>query len=125
MAFGTPLQLVAAAPAPQPRLLTLADKLRLIQTCLADGQAEEIQTIDLRHKSALSDMMVIASGNSQRHLNALADRLEEAFRAAGERLAMEGRHTSDWLLVDAGDIIIHLFRPEMRKFYNLEKMWGV
>ncbi len=124
MAIVTGLQAIGTAASAVPQPLTLEQKLQVIRECLHDGQAEDILEIDLQRKSAFADVMVIATGNSQRQLNALADRLEEALRAHGQRLLMEGRQTSDWLLVDAGDVIIHLFRPEMRRFYNLEKMWG-
>jgi ribosome silencing factor RsfS/YbeB/iojap len=124
MALGTPVQVITTdAPRVSPAL-TLEQKLQVIRDCLHDGQAEEIVTIDLQRKSALTDAMVIATGGSQRQLNALADRLEQVLRPYGQRLLMEGRHTSDWVLVDAGDVIVHLFRAEMRRFYNLEKMWG-
>lgn len=124
MALGPRLQVIETDAPRVSHPLTLEQKLQVIRDCLHDGQAEEIVTIDLQKKNAFTDMMVIASGNTQRHLNALADRLDEALRPHGERLLMEGRQTSDWLLVDAGDIVVHLFRPEMRRFYNLEKMWG-
>jgi ribosome-associated protein len=124
MALGTPVQVITTdAPRVSPAL-TLEQKLQVIRDCLHDGQAEEIVTIDLQRKSALTDAIVIATGRSQRQLNALADRLEQVLRPLGQRLLMEGRHTSDWVLVDAGDVIVHLFRAEMRRFYNLEKMWG-
>jgi ribosome-associated protein len=124
MALGPGLQVGETDTLRPLHPLSLDQKLQLIRACLEDGQAEEILEINLRGKSTITDVMVIASGNSQRQLNALADRLDAALRPYGERLVMEGRQTSDWLLVDAGDVIVHLFRPEMRKFYNLEKMWG-
>jgi ribosome silencing factor RsfS/YbeB/iojap len=120
------LQMMTADTAPHVvPLLTTAQKLHLIQDCLAAGQADEIVTIDLHRQNAFADAIIIASGQSQRQLTAIADRLDEAFRQHGERLHMEGRNTSDWVLIDAGEIIVHLFRPDMRKLYNLEKMWGM
>jgi ribosome-associated protein len=81
--------------------------------------------IDLTGKSSIADFMVIASGRSSRHVASLAENLVEALKKAGNRtLSVEGAQRADWILVDAGDIIIHLFRPEVRKFYNLERMWG-
>ncbi len=99
--------------------------LRLIEKTLDDGKAEEIAVIDLQNKSTLADYMVIASGYSQRQITALAERLLDALRGAGYRhLSVEGLQHGEWVLVDAGDIIVHLFRPEQRAHYNLEKMWG-
>ena len=99
--------------------------LRLIETALDDGKAEEIAVIDLENKSTLADYMVIASGHSQRQIVALAERVLDALRDAGYRhRAVEGLQRGEWVLVDAGDVIVHLFRPEQRAHYNLEKMWG-
>ena len=99
--------------------------LRLIETALDDGKAEEIAVIDLENKSTLADYMVIASGHSQRQIVALAERVLDALRGAGYRhRSVEGLQRGEWVLVDAGDVIVHLFRPEQRAHYNLEKMWG-
>ncbi len=98
--------------------------MKLIETTLADGQAETPVVIDLRGKSSIADYMLIASGRSQRQLAALAERLLEALRARHRRASAEGLPHSDWVLIDAGDVIVHLFRPESRTRYNLEKMWG-
>jgi ribosome-associated protein len=99
--------------------------LKLIETALEDGQAESPVVIDLRGKSSIADYMLIASGRSQRQIAALAERLLAALRAHGPRRASaEGLPHSDWVLIDAGDVIVHLFRPESRTRYNLEKMWG-
>jgi ribosome silencing factor RsfS/YbeB/iojap len=99
--------------------------LRLIEKTLDDGKAEEIAVIDLENKSTLADYMVIASGRSQRQVTALAERLLDALRSADYRhLSVEGLQHGEWVLVDAGDVIVHLFRPEQRVHYNLEKMWG-
>jgi ribosome-associated protein len=88
-------------------------------------KAEDTTTIDLRGKSAIADYMVIASGRSNRHVGSVADRVLEGLHAAGVRqVRVEGTPLCDWVLIDAGDIIVHVFRPEARAFYNLEKMWA-
>lgn len=98
----------------------------LILDTLDDDKAEDIVAIDLRGKSSVTDFMVIASGRSARHVNALADHLLRALKEAGRGSArVEGLQACDWVLIDIGDIVIHLFRPEVRTFYNLEKMWSV
>jgi ribosome-associated protein len=103
----------------------VADLLKLIERTLEDGQAESPVVIDLRGKSSIADYMLVASGRSQRQLASLADRLLEALRGRGKSRALaEGLPHSDWVLIDAGDVIVHLFRPESRTRYNLEKMWG-
>lgn len=100
---------------------------RAITTVLAsleDSKAENIVSIDLYGKSALADHMVIASGRSHRHVAAVADHLLKALKDAGFGNArVEGLASADWVLIDSGDIIVHIFRPEVRDFYNLEKMW--
>lgn len=99
---------------------------RLIEASLDDDQADEVVVIDLRGKTTIADYMIVASGRSQRHVTTLADHLVERIKKAGHRrsVPVEGKARSDWILVDAGDVIVHLFRPEVRSFYNLEKMWG-
>ena len=93
---------------------------------MEDDKAEEPVVIDLSGKSSIADFMVIASGRSQRQVAAMTDHLREKLKAAGAgRLAVEGLQRCDWVLIDAGDVIVHLFRPEVRAFYNLEKMWGL
>ena len=93
--------------------------------CLDDMKAQEIVEIDLAGKTALADTMLIASGNSQRHVGSIADRIVEQLKARGFGTAkVEGMPACDWVLIDAGDVIVHVFRPEVRSFYNLEKMWG-
>ncbi len=91
---------------------------------LEDHKAEEISVIDLRGRTAIADHMVIATGKSQRQVGAMADFVERALKQAGQPVSTEGVPQCDWVLVDGGDIIVHLFRPEVRTFYNLEKMWG-
>jgi len=107
------------AAAPAPALLE-----RITQT-LDDGKAEDIVVIDLLGKSSIADHMVIATGRSQRQVSALAERVIALLNEKGKpRPAAEGMRQGDWVLIDAGDVIVHLFRPEVRSFYNLEKMWG-
>ena len=96
-----------------------------ILTCLDDSKAENIVSIDLHGKTTLADAMVIATGRSNVHVGAIAERLICTLKirqAAAPRV--EGLQNCDWVLVDAGDVIVHIFRPEVRQFYNLEKMWG-
>lgn len=101
---------------------TLVD---LVVTSLEDDKAQSITVIDLTGKSTLADFMVIASGTSARHLSAVSDHLVERLKAGNAAKAVvDGKDQGDWVLIDAGDIIVHLFRPEVREFYNLEKLWG-
>ena len=91
---------------------------------LDDAKAEAIVTIDIREKSSIGDYMIIATGRSDRHVGAIADQLRDKLRETGyTRVRMEGQPQCDWVLVDAGDVIVHVLRPEVREFYNLEKMW--
>ncbi len=100
----------------------------MVQSVLAsldDTKAEDIVTIDLQGKTSIADLMIIATGRSNVHVGAMADHVLKAFKAAGAQTPrIEGLPHCDWVLVDGGDVIIHLFRPEVRQFYNLEKMWG-
>ncbi len=99
--------------------------IALIIASLDDAKAEDVTSIDLRGKTSLADMMVIATGRSDRHVGAIADRIVAALRDAGYATPrVEGMPHCDWVLVDANDVIIHVFRPEVRQFYNLEKMWS-
>ena len=110
-------------PAAIPAKPTLLD---LIVTTLDDGKAEEIVTIDLAGKSSIADYIVVASGRSQRQVTALAEQVASRLKDEGYgRVSMEGRTHGDWVLLDAGDVVVHLFRPEVRTYYNLEKMWGI
>jgi ribosome-associated protein len=88
-------------------------------------KAEAVVDIDLAGKTSIADAMIIASGRSQRHVGAIADELMRAFKHAGHgTVPVEGLPLCDWVLIDAGDLIVHIFRPEIRAFYNLEKIWG-
>lgn len=92
---------------------------------LDDAKAEKIVTVDLAGKSSIGDFMIIASGRTDRHVGAIADQIQTKLKEAGERqVRLEGTDTCDWVLIDTGDIIVHVFRPEVREFYNLEKMWS-
>ena len=92
---------------------------------LDDAKAEEVSVIDLKGKSSIGDFMVIATGRSDRHVNAVAEQLQQALKDEGqERVRIEGQPQCDWVLIDTGDIIVHVFQPETRAFYNLEKMWS-
>jgi ribosome-associated protein len=100
--------------------------LEIVESSLDDDKAQQIATIDLAGKSTIADYMVIASGRSQRHVGALADNLVRRLKGKVKgRPKVEGRPQCDWVLIDAGDIVVHLFRPEVRTFYNLEKLWSV
>lgn len=102
-----------------------ADPLvRTILDSLDDAKAEDVVAIDLRGKTSLADTMVVASGRSTTHVSAIADRLLRQCKTSGTATRVEGLTNCDWVLVDAGDAIVHIFRPEVRQFYNLEKMWG-
>jgi ribosome-associated protein len=97
--------------------------LQLVLTRLDDMKAEDIVTIDLRDKSSIGDYMVVSSGRSQRHVGSVADRVVEDLHKVSVAARVEGVPNCDWVLIDAGVVIVHVFRPEVRDFYNLEKMW--
>lgn len=113
----------AARPDPATQL-TSAALLDLVLSSLEDDKAEDVVQIDLTGKSAMADTMVVASGRSTRQVAAMAqklmDRLKETFRLTAR---IEGKDTGDWVLIDTGDVVVHIFRPEVREFYQLEKMW--
>jgi ribosome-associated protein len=99
--------------------------LKLVLQQLDDDQAQEVVTIDLAGKSSIADHMVIASGRSTRQVAAMAQKLAEKVKQAGfGPVKLEGLPAADWVLLDAGDVVVHLFRPEVRSFYNLERMWA-
>ncbi|WP_414691005.1 ribosome silencing factor [Novosphingobium sp.] len=111
---------------PPPAMVESDDPLlSLILRSLDDDQAQDIATIDLQGKSSIADYMVIASGRSTRQVAAMAQKLGERLKDGGfGHPRLEGLPAADWVLVDAGGVIVHLFRPEVRSFYNLERMWG-
>jgi ribosome-associated protein len=91
---------------------------------LDDAKAENVVTIDISKKSSIGDYMLIASGRSDRHVGAIAEQIEHKLKEGGYGCRIEGQPQCDWVLIDIGDIIVHVFRPEVRTFYNLEKMWS-
>jgi ribosome-associated protein len=98
--------------------------LALVLDRLDDQKAEDTTPIDLRGKTTIADHMVVTSGRSNRHVGAIAEHLVEALARRGVRARVEGMQQKDWVLIDAGDVIVHVFRPEVRAFYNIEKMWA-
>ena len=110
---------------PPPSLPSPQQLLELIEQSLDDDKAIDIVSIDLTGKSSIADAMVVASGASVRQVGAMADHLREKLKAAGIKgISIEGLENCDWVLIDSGDVIVHLFRPEVRDFYNLEKLWS-
>ncbi|MGX9352687.1 ribosome silencing factor [Shimia sp. W99] len=98
--------------------------LARILTSLEEDKAEDIVQIDLRGKSSIGDYMVVCSGRSSRQVAAISEKLVERLKAEfGRGAKVEGKETGDWVLIDTGDVIVHVFRPEVREFYQLEKMW--
>jgi len=98
----------------------------LICDSLDQDKAQEVVTIDLAGKTSLADSMIIASGRSHRHVSAITDHILRELKDKGYgKCRVEGMPNCDWVLIDTGDVIVHIFRPEVRSFYNLEKMWGV
>lgn len=124
------LALSAAAPtspaaAPVSEAYDADEILALVLARLDDDKAEDVISIDLRGKTTIADHMVVASGRSQRHVGATAEHLVEALKAFGVKgIRIEGLPAADWVLIDASDVIVHLFQPEVRSFYNIEKMWS-
>jgi ribosome-associated protein len=120
---------MAAAPRKkisQPAEASAPQMIDVVLKSLDDAKAEQTVAIDITGKSSLADHMVVTSGRSHRHVGAVADQVEKALREAGfSRPRVEGLPHCDWVLVDAGDVIVHIFRPEVREFYNIEKMWAV
>lgn len=129
LALSLPLGAVKAAAATAQSLgkpeMGAASLHQLVLTQLDDDQAQEIVSIPLEGKSSIADHMVIASGRSTRQVASMAQKLAEEIKKAGYGHArIEGLPAADWVLIDAGDVVVHLFRPEVRTFYNLERMWS-
>lgn len=118
----------ARKSAPPSELVSPHDSealLTQVQAWLDDAKAENVVAIDIRGKSSIGDYMVIASGRSDRHVGAIAEQIQRKIKEEGYgRARVEGQPQCDWVLIDIGDIIVHVFRPEVREFYNLEKMWS-
>ena len=93
---------------------------------LEDGKADDVVVIDLVGKTTFADSMIVCGGQTRRHVTALADRVSKALRGHGRRItSMEGYHRGDWILIDLGDVIIHIFHNDLRNLYNLERMWAM
>ncbi len=113
------------ASVPAAKAGSTADLHAIVMQSLDDDQAQETVSIPLAGKSSIADHMVIASGRSSRQVAAMAQKLAERIKQqTGRSARIEGLPAADWVLIDAGDVIVHLFRPEVRSFYNLERMWG-
>ena len=97
--------------------------LEIITKTLDENKAEDVVVIDLRGKTSIANQMVVASGTSQRHVASLAEKVQENLKAAGFKSTVEGEEKADWVLIDAFDVIVHIFKPEVREFYSIEKMW--
>ena len=111
------------APAPLSEALDAEEMLALVKARLEDDKSEDIVSIDLRGKTSIADFMVIASGRSQRHVGAIAEHLIEGLKERGvKNVRVEGMPACDWVMIDANDVIVHVFQPEVRSFYNIEKM---
>ena len=111
---------LAKAPEPTPEI----KMIDVVLQSLEDAKAEDVVSVDIAGKSSLADYMVVTSGRSNRHVSAVADQVMKALREAGfGKPRVEGLPHADWVLVDGGDVIVHIFRPEVREFYNIEKMW--
>lgn len=101
------------------------EALEIVLGSLADSKAEDVVSIDVIGKTAMADYIVVASGRSHRHVGAISDHLLRDLKTGHVRgVRVEGLSHGDWVLIDAGDVVVHLFRPEVRSFYNLERMWG-
>ena len=126
IAANSPAATSAATPASgSPVAAEVAALHSLILAHLDDEQAIETISIPLAGKSSIADHMVIASGRSTRHVSAIADKLAQRIKQeTGRHVRVEGLPNADWVLIDSGDVIVHLFRPEVRSFYNLERIWG-
>lgn len=99
--------------------------LQKLVSWLDEAKAEEVVAIDLKGKSTIGDFMVIASGRSDRHVGAIADDMHKKLKEAGcSRIRVQGTEACDWVVIDTGDLIVHIFRPEVREFYRLERMWS-
>lgn len=117
------------APKSKKRIAAYKESRKLatfITEILDENSAQDILEIDISDKSSVADFMIVTSGRSSRHVGALADYVQRGLKELGMKdLGVEGLEASDWVLIDAGDVILHVFRPEVRAFYNLEKIWSL
>lgn len=102
----------------------IEDILDIVKNSLDDGKAEDIEVISLEGKSSIANYMIVASGTSNRHVASLAENLQFKLKEKGYQSVAEGMEKADWVLIDAYDVIVHIFRPEVREFYSIEKMWS-
>lgn len=115
---------VEAGETPAEKNIPSMSLLDLVLNSLQDDKAEDIVSIDLAGKTTIADHMVVASGRSTRQVMSISDKLQKRIKeSTGESVKIEGQTAGDWVLVDAGDVIVHIFRPEVREFYQIEKMW--
>jgi len=122
--MATELERRSATIAQSKPMPLVSEIMELVEASLDDDKAENTVVVDLAGKTTMADYLVIASGTSKRHVGAMADHIQRQLKAKGlKRVAVEGLAQCDWVLIDAGDVIVHLFRPEVREFYNLEKIW--
>jgi ribosome-associated protein len=106
-------------------LLSPSDIKNLVEQSLDADKASDIVTIDLKDQNSIADYMIVASGTSSRHVAALAEKLKDRLEIRGLKgVRIEGIAQADWVAIDAGDVMVHIFRPEVRSFYNIEKMWS-
>ncbi|NKJ42702.1 ribosome silencing factor [Novosphingobium sp. SG720] len=125
MTSAQPQPADAGAAVSAPSVGVPASLFDLVLQSLDDDQAQDVVSIPLEGKSSIADYMVIGSGRSTRQVAAMAQKLAERIKHAGYgHVRIEGLPAADWVLIDAGDVVVHLFRPEVRSFYNLERMWG-
>ena len=127
----TTKSVIAKKPAPKKTVAadvahdSATETLKLVLARLDDMKAEETVTIDLRGKSAFSDYLVVTTGRSNRHVGAVAENVAKGLKEAGQKkLHVEGMTNCDWVLIDTGEVILHVFRPEVREFYNIERLWA-
>lgn len=123
---AAPTKKPATAAKLSPAQTATAALCKKIAGVLDTNKAEEITTLNLRDKCSFADYMIVASGRAPRHVSALADYVADMLKKTGiPPLSVEGKESGDWVLIDAGDIVVHIFRPEVRQFYNIEKMWSL
>ncbi len=121
-----PSSVAPKAAAPSASYKSAAALCKQIAKLLDTNKAEEIRTLDIGSKCSFADFMIVASGRAPRHVAALADYVADHLKKQGTpALSVEGKDSGDWVLIDAGDVVVHIFRPEVRQFYNIEKMWSV